>query len=529
MVKDPEDYLRQLLTTKDISQILLEKAVEKTAHLVDLSSHFNSAEGTQLALEWCNVLEKRDLTPGQRCRLNFYRANAWDDRRKREHKGEGYEWDWGQTELRHQLLSLRCAVDADGLSTLHPTERAMIQTNLANQLNTAGRVVDAVEEWNNALAANSKFAMALGNRGYGWFNYSRAHYDPGHKHVFLYRAHQSLSAALAKDADWGSAPPRAREFFTELREEIDKRIDIENLRETVRLDGHGLGRSQKERAYRRWCLDNCLFLNPLNDLGAYSIAAQDVLSLPSYNTPINEGPTLIGFFNQLKQEFASSRWQLYEGTLGDTPHFSDRNVKLLNTMDYPSYSLSTEKVKLAFRSAYSLLDKIAFFLNDYLGLTIPLRDVSFPSIWFEKRGTTTLRPAFQKSRNWPLRGLYWLAMDFVDKEFRVSTAPDARDFYEIRNHLEHRYLKVHEFSPPKPTYGLQPDGYRYDRLAHSIGRRELNAKTLRLFKLTRAALIYMCLAMKEEERQRSERKPNEPDKFGPMPMLLDTWDDQWKR
>jgi hypothetical protein len=39
----------------------------------------------------------------------------------------------------------------------------------------------------------------------------------------------------------------------------------------------------------------------------------------------------------------------------------------------------------------------------------------------------------------------------------------------------------------------------------------------------------MCLAMNEEERQRNERKPDDPDKFGPMPMLLDTWDDQWKR
>jgi hypothetical protein len=278
------------------------------------------------------------------------------------------------------VLSLRRAANSEGLTELEPVERAQILTNLGNQLDSAGRVVEAGEYWGRAIAERPLFAMALANRGYGWFNYAWAYYNTRHQTVFLYRAHQSLSAALSDGADWGSAPDGARDFFIELRARIGKMIDVEKLDRSLKLDGYGLGRSHKERAYRQWALDNGLFLNPLNDLGNNDIAAQDVLSLPSYRTPLADGPTLIGFFNQMKQEFASARWLLFEGITDDAPHFSDKDTNFHDTLDDPGYSLSIEKTKLAFRSAYSLLDKIAFFLNDYLKLGIALWVVSFRSL-----------------------------------------------------------------------------------------------------------------------------------------------------
>jgi LA2681-like HEPN/Phasin protein len=49
----------------------------------------------------------------------------------------------------------------------------------------------------------------------------------------------------------------------------------------------------------------------------------------------------------MKQEFASARWLLYEGITARTTHFSDRQVRLSNTLDYPSYGLAVEKLKAA--------------------------------------------------------------------------------------------------------------------------------------------------------------------------------------
>jgi LA2681-like HEPN len=106
-----------------------------------------------------------------------------------------------------------------------------------------------------------------------------------------------------------------------------------------------------------------LEMNGVVDLGPFSIAAQDVLALPSYVTPLDESPTLIGFFNQIKQEHASARWLLYEGCHADAVHFSDRDV----TLTLGSYGLSIEKVRVAFRMAYSLLDSASPRTESTLG------------------------------------------------------------------------------------------------------------------------------------------------------------------
>jgi len=66
-------------------------------------------------------------------------------------------------------------------------------------------------------------------------------------------------------------------------------------------------------------------------------------------------PPVIGLFNQMKQEYASARFMLYEGLQDTRLHFSDRGVQLFDTLDYPMHSLATERVRTAFRIAYSLL------------------------------------------------------------------------------------------------------------------------------------------------------------------------------
>ncbi len=197
----------------------------------------------------------------------------------------------------------------------------------------------------------------------------------------------------------------------------------------------------------------------------------------------------------------------------EQPHFSDRDVLLYNTLDYPSYSLAVEKVKASFRMVYSLFDKIAYFLNEYLDLSIPKKRVSFKTLWYEahnkKKG---VRPDFQKRQNWPLRGLFWLSKDLFEDNlgFKESIEPDAQELHDIRNHLEHKYLKLHEglwHGPPsdndKASFALA------DTLAFSMDRREFEAKTLRLIKMARAALIYLSLAIHcEEQRRTKERRPD---------------------
>jgi hypothetical protein len=225
----------------------------------------------------------------------------------------------------------------------------------------------------------------------------------------------------------------------------------------------------------------------------------------------------------MKQEFVSARYLDYEGMSAEGPHFSDRGVLLYNTLDYPVYSLAVEKVKAAFRTSYGLFDKIAYFLNDYLRLGIPETRVTFRTFWYEgqerKRG---LRKEFVKRPNWSLRGLFWLSKDLYEPTpgFRESVEPDAAQLAEIRNHLEHKYLKLHDMLVRREA---TPAGLA-DTLAFSAARRDFEAKTLRLLKMARAALIYLSLAIHGEERCKATARGEKPI----LPMLLDRWEDEWK-
>jgi hypothetical protein len=208
----------------------------------------------------------------------------------------------------------------------------------------------------------------------------------------------------------------------------------------------------------------------------------------------------------------------------DSVHFSDRQVTLYNTLDYPSYSLTVEKVKAAYRIAYSLLDKIAYFLNDYAKLGVPPQRVWFRTICYEKSEPgRAIRPQFLQSENLPLRGLYWLAKDLFDPTLVEAMEPDAQELYIIRNRIEHSYLKVHESLLPSKR--KERDAAWTDRLAYSVQRSDFNAKTLHMFRLARAGLIYLAMAMHREEEQRDQGAPKDLK----MPMTLTLWRDAWKR
>jgi hypothetical protein len=416
-----------------------------------------------------------------------------------------------------------------GFAKLSSRGRCQILTNLGNQLSTMGRCIEARSAWTRALAIlaiNQNFGIALGNRGYGLVQYARSLYDPGHKRVFLHFAYRDLKAALSPKARYGGYKQQdAKAFFAERKAEIEAALGIRNIEHPVRMDGYSLGSTEDERRYRRWVLEYGLFLNPLNDLGPFEIAARDILSLPSFTTAIDEPPSLIGLFDHMKQEFASARWLLYEGITARTTHFSDRQVRLNNTFDYPSYGLAVEKLKAAYRIAYSVLDKIAFFLNDYTKLNINERQIYFRTIWYDNCDRNNpIRARFEQSKNWPLRGLFWLSKDLFDPAVQDVMEPEAKSLYVVRNKLEHSYLKIHEILAPRAKDPAVPDLWT-DRLAYHVQREMFEAMTLHVFRLARAALIYLSLGMHREEQKRDAANPNAKT----VPMTLDAWRDAWKR
>jgi tetratricopeptide (TPR) repeat protein len=515
---------RSLMAMPSVASLDNEAALDHVGRLVDLSGDLRESGGLQRALELAEQLRQRGLTPAERATLNYFSANAWSKLTDLAGSPGASSWNWEQHELQEEVLNLRRALEPEGFAQLPESRRCQILTNLGNVYDTIGRFVEAVEYWDRALAITPSFPMAIGNRGKGRVCYARALYDRGQAVVFLKHAHRDLATALASELEG-----EASAAFEDARLWIESVLPSQFLGEAVDMERFSLGRSRRERAYRQWCLDHRLFLNPLNDLGPYPIAAHDCFTTPSIVVGIGEGPYYPGFFNQMKQEFVSARYLYYEGLHAKSPHFSDRGVLLYNTLDYPAYSLSVEKVKAAFRTCYSLLDKVAFFLNHYLRLGIPERMVNLRSVWYDggysERG---LKPEFEDRANWALRGLYWLSKDVYEQQsaFGDATDPNARQVYELRRRLEHRYLKLHEdlWRGPPHTNDDVMMGLA-DTLAYSLYRADFHERTLGLLKLVRAALIYLSLAVLEEERTRQRGKGS----AGIVPGIpLGVWQDRWK-
>jgi tetratricopeptide (TPR) repeat protein len=509
---------RSLMAVQTLEGCPAEGALTHIDDLAELAFGLRQIPGLQRALSLAEELHKQNLSPAQEARLHSVEALAWEKLRLLEAGGKKDAlWHWEQPQVERELLHLRRALRRG--PSLSPEFLARILSNTASLLNHVGRFSEAVEYWDMALAVAPRFQRVRGNRGYAFTQYARALYDPWHLELFLRRARTDLEAAVASDI-----PEEERHGFLERLRWIESRFRGGVPEGDLELFNHVEHYSEDEVRYRMWCLEHRLFLNPLNDLGSYPAAARDVLGVPPAVRSDRSGRGHYhGFFNQLKQAYVSARYLYYEGVSTRGPHFADRGVVLFDTRDYPSYSLAVEKVKASFTMAYSVFDKIAGFLALYLGLSA--EGVTFRNVWYRARSVHEgLRDEFSTRKNWPLRGLFWLGKDFSEDApgFRESLEPGGRQLSELRYHLERSYLKLHDDFPTFHETDVPPAA-QADTLAYSLLRGEFEAKTLKLLKMARSALLYLSLAVHIEEHRRAADDPQ-----GPPAVILDVWEDARK-
>jgi hypothetical protein len=522
--QEARNLIDHLIEDTTSSSLTGQDPIQRLGILIDLSDEVDHENGIRAAIKRGEMLLAQDRSPREQALLHYFVSNAWESARTLSRKDEALE-DWEQPELEQQIIHLRHAVRLAVTGKLSSLRRCQILTNLGNLMSHCGRLVDAVAYWDDALSIDSNFPMALGNRGSGLLKWAGLNHDPGHQIRFIRDGYRSLKRALASRRKI-RIHDGARRFFEVHIENVERLVPTKLLR--VRSHSHQWPKrmARSELEYRTWCLVERLFLNDLNELGPDPIGAADVLSLPGITTSIHSGPpNAIGFFNQLKQEYVTARYMYYEGINSGKAHFSDRDVTLVNTLDYPAYGLPVEQVKISFRIAYSILDKVAYFVNDYLALQIPERRVSFRSLWYERQERARgLRKDIHLAGNWPLKGLFWLAKDLYENDpgFTEAIEPDGQEVAETRNHIEHKYFKLTLFAPPvAPRQGTP--SMRGDVLARSMDRLAFEAMTLRLLRTARSALINVALGIFAEEGRRAG-------KLGPvsMPMELTLIEDEWK-
>lgn len=204
----------------------------------------------------------------------------------------------------------------------------------------------------------------------------------------------------------------------------------------------------EEDRYAQWVNDHILRLNAYNDVHPHSLLSQDdslyFESLFYEKERFDESQRLMALLNEIKQEYVSARYMLYSYFVNSgTIHFSDSNVKIADVYDQCNYSYNIELAKAAFRALYSLLDKIAFALNEYLGLGIKGKDVSFSTFWYSERKTRTLRQEIlDYSMVISLAGLLFIRNDIYGGDESYLQADETKLLQKVRNAMEHRAIQI---------------------------------------------------------------------------------------
>lgn len=472
--------------------------LEELAKAVDDADDRGDKLAFEQAIARLESINKSACEPIELAAINYYLANALSGLRKLDREDET-RWNWSQPLLDREILHLRLAVsqlpDGTGGDVLRPR----IITNLANALDATERFVEGLALWKKVLNIQADFGMALASKGNSYFWYAKYVRPESDQALVLRESHKCLFEALAAGVE-EHAHASIESMFKHVSSMGDwGKFDVE-------LAPYPAGTTDSEKQYRNWCRKEALFLSPLSDLDL-SLGIEDIrdtLVLPSIVVPVSEGsaelPTVYGMFNQAKQEYTSARYLIYEAIQERTQdlHFADKGVTLYDALDYRLYRLWVERMKMAFLASYAILDKLAYLMNSYWKLGLKPTEVSFSGVWYVNgRRRNGIVSTFQGLRNWPLKGLYWLSKDFHHRPEEAGlVAPVPRMLQEIRNHIAHKYLRVHDHI----VTHLRVDRTELSSdFSYQVTDDELQTYTVELLKLVRCSMIYLTAAVRQEE------------------------------
>jgi tetratricopeptide (TPR) repeat protein len=416
-----------------------------------------------------------------------------------------------------QLYALECTTSEFSLFINKYKTNAHI--NYGNALCRCGRIISAIDQYKKALDLQPGFGMAHGNLAKAYKDYSIIEFDPGHQKYFHHFSYKHFQIAL--ECTDPNTYLEAKSFFKVQIDQFRPEYIESFLSKELIIPQFNIP-DLEELAYRTWAVENNLFLNTLNDLPPAELCfACDVLQLPEMIDSHDGKPIFHGMFNQIKQEYVFARYQYYAALQEAVkPHYADKDTHLINFADYPQYSMRIEQVKSSFKTLFSLLDKMAFFLNSYFDLGIKERDVSFSSIWKSERSGKhhyEYKNTLNYSDNCALSSLYWISRDLYDS-FEDSPNPRLERIKEVRHALEHKYVKI--------TKDRIPDieKSKIDDLALYVDEEELYDLTMQLMHVVREAIICLSLSVHIEEQSREKQNG---DKIT-IPVSLMEYDDSWK-
>ena len=214
--------------------------------------------------------------------------------------------------------------------------------------------------------------------------------------------------------------------------------------------------------YEQWVNENYLRINRFCDVEQFSeLSISDNVKLPYVRDTEDKQKLFNTSFDEIRRIFVDTRKIVFSTIVGEG-------------------EVNTELLKMSYKNLYSVLEKIAVFLQAYLKLPIEVYQADFAKIWYDKKNN--IRSEFlTKSENLSLLALYNVNLDvYGSKKFGYVIDEQTKDLQRIRNYIEHKFVYIGE------------GPMSYDDYQLNISKRELSINTIRLAQLVRCAIIYLC-------------------------------------
>lgn len=351
--------------------------------------------------------------------------------------------------------------------------KTQILVNLGNCFDHLGRVVEALDCYDLALTLQPNFGMALGNKGKALHYYSLLCGE--HRGTYVLEAYTLLKSSKASVTS-----EAALDFDNHIRmiEEQYKELPLQNPPQYPGLSIKG--RSNFEQYQIDYCLQNALYLNVCSVCRKCDAAIGDTIRIKSMTIAAKDISylTLSSYLNEIKEDYVTARSLIilstYEGINLD---FFDKYVTIVNTLDGSQINIYIQLIKTAFKTFYDILDKIAFFINDFLQLGMKDTEINFSTIWYTSNRREEVKEDIVKTKSASLNALFDLHKDLDYGVFR--------SLKDTRNSLTHRFVKI-KIKPKIET----------DR---EMKEETLINQTLVLTKLVRNAIIYLLQLVQVEE------------------------------
>lgn len=355
-----------------------------------------------------------------------------------------------------------------------------VLTNLGNNLNDSGRIVEALQFFDIVLSHNQEFPQALVSKADGL--------------VYMIRA-TNCQLTLSLFAEIYRLYNRAGQQNIVI-EEIKRRIEIgkTNSAKFLLANGTNLDSIESEIVLNnqeyvnhpeniKFFLDNFLSLSEHGLYCKCNGAKIDDLSI-GYTGFITTNKKLIQLellHNRLKSEFSLAR-QLYfdfiSSKQADNIHYENIVNGIINGINH-------ERLRTSFRQCFGILDKIAEGICYLFDLEIKKSEnIFFESFWNSNQSPSRWSK-INTFKNIHLTALYSIACDLNKKNGEFG-------FYKIwRNRLEHGL-----FSLTSSDY--KDKNWENQQFAEKTTEDDFEDKTKHLLQLTRSAIFSFVFCVRHE-------------------------------